>query len=62
MKILQNPVFQKWMGRIVVVLLILLMALKWVFGWCSLWLCAVFVITVVGWAILSDLGTGMKDQ
>ncbi len=62
MKRIQNPVFQKWMGRVVLLLLLLLMLFKWVVGWCSLLLCAVFVITVVAWAILSDFGTGVKDQ
>jgi hypothetical protein len=61
-KIIQHPDFQKWMGRLMLLLLVILMVLKWVFGWCGLWLCALFVLSLVAWSILSDFGPGMKDQ
>lgn len=60
--ILQHPEFQKWFGRAVLLLLLVLMVLKWIFGWCSLWFCGLFLTSVIAWAVISDFGSGMKDQ
>lgn len=60
--ILQHPEFQKWFGRAVLLLLLVLMVLKWIFGWCGLWFCGLFLTSVIAWAVISDFGPGMKDQ
>jgi len=43
------------MGRAVLLMLVVLFGVKLLIGRCELWLCGLFVVTVVGYFILSDL-------
>jgi len=55
--------FQKLLGRLTLTLLIILLVLKFIIGHCELWLCGLFVLTVVGYFILSDYkGDNTKDK
>jgi len=47
---------QKWLGRITLIVLVGLFALKLIAGSCNLLLCGAFVVTVVAYMVLSDYG------
>jgi hypothetical protein len=52
---IKSKKFQRWMGRAVLLMLVVLFGVKLLIGRCELWLCGLFVVTVVGYFILSDL-------
>lgn len=52
--------FQRYLGLITLLILILLLVLKFVIGHCELWLCGLFVITVTGYYILTDMASRKK--
>ena len=51
---IQSKVFQRWLGRVALLMLVVLFGVKLLIGHCELWLCGLFVVTVVGYFILSD--------
>ncbi len=51
---IQSKVFQRWLGRVTLLMLVVLFGVKLLIGHCELWLCGLFVVTVVGYFILSD--------
>ena len=54
--------FQRLLGQITLLLLVILLVIKLWLRHCSIWLCIAFVSVVVSYAILSDGGIGMKDK
>ena len=54
---IKNSTFQKITGSVTLILLVVLALLKWVVGWCSIWLCLLFVAVLISWLIISDLAT-----
>jgi hypothetical protein len=54
---LKSRKFQKITGSVTLILLVVLALLKWVVGWCSIWLCLLFVVVLISWLIISDLAT-----
>lgn len=59
---LQNKKTQNIIGIIVLLMLVALALLKWVLGWCSIWLCVIFGGIVVAWSIISDSTTHEKPS
>ena len=51
---IQSKAFQRWLGRVTLLMLVVLFGVKLLIGHCELWLCGLFVVTVVGYFILSD--------
>ncbi len=56
-KLIKTRNFQKYLGWTTLVLLIFLFVLKLLMGHCELWLCGLFVVTVTGYYILSDVAS-----
>lgn len=50
----QNNKLRKLTGNLALIILVALAVLKWFWGWCSIWLCLAFGVTVVAWSIISD--------
>lgn len=51
---LQNKKNQKIIEKAVLLILVTLVLMKWILGWCSIWLCLFFGVVVVAWSIISD--------
>lgn len=49
-------------GILALIILVVLAVGKWFFGWCSIWLCLSFGITVVAWSIITDPTTNEKPS
>ncbi len=56
-KLIKAKHFQNYLGWTTLLLLIFLFALKLLMGHCELWLCGLFVVTVTGYYILSDVAS-----
>lgn len=53
--IIKSKKFQQYLGWATLLMLVLLLIVKLLIGHCELWLCGLFVFTVTGYYILSDL-------
>ena len=59
-KIIKSKKFHRILGWATLTIIITLLIAKLLIGTCKLWLCGLFVITVVGYSMLSDLK--MKNE
>lgn len=58
----QNKKTEKIFSIVVLVILTTMALLKWFFGWCSIWLCVLFLAVVVAWSIISDVTNHEKSS
>ncbi|RLD91482.1 MAG: hypothetical protein DRJ09_01040 [Bacteroidetes bacterium] len=56
-RLIKSKRFQQYLGWITLLMLVMLLVLKLIIGHCELWLCGLFVLTVTGYYILSDLAS-----
>ncbi len=56
-RLIKSKKFQQYLGWITLLMLVMLLVLKLMIGHCELWLCGLFVLTVTGYYILSDLAS-----
>jgi len=54
-EIIKSEKFHHLLGWATLIMIVVLFVTKLLLGKCELWLCGLFVITVVGYFILSDL-------
>lgn len=54
-EIIKSKNFHHILGWVTLIIIVALLIIKLLIGTCKLWLCGLFVITVVGYFMLSDL-------